>query len=409
MPHAAHFGMTVTSDPAPRTITVAPSASTAVRRPVAADRSTARRVIIVDSPVPSYSSESPTLLLADHLARRGAGVDVLTGVDVLPDVTPSGKIRFDGLPPSPRTRPDAACTTAEPHAPHLVIGMSAPDGDARAAARLARRTGARLLVVVTGLELPVPQHVVDVLATADRITVPGESFRRALTALGIDDARITVLPTWSHSAPSWLDRTDARRRLGWPERAFIAVHSGPMSADSGLESVVRAGGLAGSDCIVAVTGSGPLRATVAALAAQVPNVLVTEPMDAEQRALTHVAADVLLVTEPSTPSRLVPPLELACCLSAGRPVVAAAPARGCLSTELERTAGAGFVVPPDQPAELAEALLAMRADPSHRVAMGLAAISYAESRLSRDVVLSRFDLVVEAALAGADDRAEQQG
>jgi hypothetical protein len=39
--------------------------------------------------------------------------------------------------------------------------------------------------------------------------------------------------------------------------------------------------------------------------------------------------------------------------------------------------------------------------------MGLAAIAYAESRLSRDTVLSRFDLVVDAALGvpGAMDAA----
>jgi len=359
-------------------------------------------VIIVDSAVPSYSAESPTLILADHLARSGAAVDVLPGIDVLPDVTPSGWIRLDGLPPSPRVpRPDAV----ELHSPDLVIGMSGPDGDAGAAARLAARTGARLLVVVTGLELPVPPHVLGALRTCDRITVPAESFRRTITSRGVEDSRVEVLPTWSQSVPSWLDRSDARRRLGWPERACIAVHSGPIGPDSGLESVVQAGGLVDSDCVIAVTGSGPLRPTIAALAAKVPNVLVPGPMDAEQRALTHVAADVLLVTEPMTSPQLTAPLELARCLSAGRPVVAAAPACGTLAAVLAQTGGAGLVVPPDEPTGLAGALLTLRADPSHRVAMGLAAISYATSRLSRDVVLSRFDLVLDAALSVGDDPA----
>ena len=170
-------------------------------------------------------------------------------------------------------------------------------------------------------------------------------------------------------------------------------------------SVGQAGGLGDSDCVIAVTGSGPLRPTIAALAAKVPNVLVPGPMDAEQRALTHVAADVLLVTEPMTSPQLTAPLELARCLSAGRPVVAAAPACGTLAAVLAQTGGAGLVVPPDEPTGLAGALLTLRADPSHRVAMGLAAISYATSRLSRDVVLSRFDLVLDAALSVGDDPA----
>jgi glycosyltransferase involved in cell wall biosynthesis len=398
MPHPTPFGMTVTADPALSTIPAPPDASRGPRRrPAAGTRPAAHRVIIIDSPVPSYSPESPTEILADHLARRGLGVDVLTGLDVLPDVTPSPRERVAGLPPSPRS-PHLDAGPAEGREPDLVIGMSDPDGDARAAARLARRTGARLLVVVTGLDRSTPPHVVRVLGEADRVIVPGESFRQALTSVGLDPSRITVLPTWSQSSPSWLDRSDARRRLGWPERAFIAVHSGPMTPDSGLEAVVDAAALLGPDCYVAVTGCGPLRPVVEARAAAVPRALVPAPMDAEQRALTHVAADVLVVTEPASSPHLTLPLELARCLSAGRPVIAAAPVSGALAAELSRTGGAGLVVPPGEPARLAGALLALHADPSHRVAMGLAAIAYADPRLCRDTVLSRFDLVVDATL-----------
>lgn len=413
MHHSTQFGLSVASGSVVTQVPTAPPAPLALQAPAPApprERPARRRVIIIDSPVPSYSAESPTLLLAEHLSRRGAGVDVLTGLDVLPDVrasgaepdspsgAASGPARQVALPPYPRTH-GLNADHPDPHSPDLVIAMSGPDGDATAAARLARRTGARLLVVVTGLQTSTPEHVAEVLRSADRLTAPGQAFRQALTALGIDDARICVLPTWSQSAPSWLDRTDARRRLGWPERGFIAVHSGPMTADGGLEQLVDAADLLGPECLVALTGDGPHRPVVEDRAAAVPNALVPPPMDADRRALSHVAADVLLVTEPARSPRLTLPLELARCLAAGRPVVAAAPVSGTLAAELDRAGGAGLVVPPDDPARIAGALLALHADPSHRVAMGLTAIAYAEAHLSRDTVLTRLDRVVDAALA----------
>jgi hypothetical protein len=122
-------------------------------------------------------------------------------------------------------------------------------------------------------------------------------------------------------------------------------------------------------------------------------------MDDERQALALVAADVLVVSEPAISPRLTLPSGPARCLSAGRPVVGAAPAWGTVANTLARASGAGLVVPPGEPARLADALLALRADPTRRVAMGLAAIAYAESQASRDSLLARFDIVVDGALS----------
>jgi len=96
------------------------------------------------------------------------------------------------------------------------------------------------------------------------------------------------------------------------------------------------------------------------------NVLVPAAPDDDHRALALVAADVLLMSEPVSSSHLTLPDELTRCLSAGRPVVATAPAAGAVAAELARTGGAGLVVPPGEPTRLAGALLALRADPFTR-------------------------------------------
>jgi colanic acid biosynthesis glycosyl transferase WcaI len=197
---------------------------------------------------------------------------------------------------------------------------------------------------------------------------------------GVDDGRIDLLPPWAPSSPLSFDRADARRRLGWPGRAFVALHhgapqwSGPH-ADAAFTATEAAARLA-PDCL-----------------------LVPTPPDEADRALALVAADVVVLTDPSTGDGLVPPDALAASLFAGRPVVAATALDGAVAAELGRTDGAGVVVRPGDADGLAEALLALRADPLRRVAMGLAAIAHAEAYLSPRAVLARFDRIVDAALA----------
>jgi glycosyltransferase involved in cell wall biosynthesis len=172
-----------------------------------------------------------------------------------------------------------------------------------------------------------------------------------------------------------------------------------MAPEHDPEQLLEAASLLPDGSIVALTGNGPLRGALAARAETASNTLITDPLEADEQALALVAADVLLLSEPTVSRRLSLPIELARCLSAGRPVVATASVSGTVTAELAHAAGAGLVVPPCEPARLAGALLALHADPSRCVAMGLAAIAYAEARLSREAVLTGFDLVVDAALA----------
>jgi colanic acid biosynthesis glycosyl transferase WcaI len=309
-------------------------------------------------------------VLAEHLSHRAATVDLVSG-----------------------STPGA--TTLEPD---LVVGITRSDGDAGCAAGIARRSCARLVLVVRGLTRETPDAVAESLRAADRVTIPSDSFRHELRARGVDDHRIALLPPWAGSAPSSLDRSDARRRLGWPERAFVAVHSGPLDPAHDLDQLVEAARLLRPGTLVVITGDGPARSSLQARAEDVGTLLFPPPLGAEDQALALVAADAVIVTEPVAGGNFTVPGELSSGLSAGRPVVAAATAAGAVGTELARAGGAGLLVPPGEPSRLAEALLALHADPCRRVAMGLAAIAHAENQLSRGAVLARFDRIVDAAL-----------
>ena len=353
-----------------------------VRARTAASPAVGHALVVDLDHAPDPGDQSPwSGVLAAHLARRAAVVHVL------------------------------AATAPPPHLPELVVGFMPHLSSAEAAARIARRTGARLVVVVQELHRS-PTPVIgqgralcvrerSVLREASVVAITSETFRAAVRAFGVPDARIGVLPDWAHVVPTWLDRLDARRALGWPERAFIAVHTG-MGPHHDPDTVVEAARLAGPGVHVALVGDGARAAAVRARAADVANVHVTGALDADLRPLSLVAADVLVISESLSPGELVLPSDLGSCLAAARPVVAAADPGGVAHAELARAEGASVVVPAGAPAALAEALVALRADPARRVAMGLAGLAHAEGHLSLRRALARFDSILDAALTGSD-------
>jgi colanic acid biosynthesis glycosyl transferase WcaI len=334
---------------------------------------------------PDPGDQAPcSTVLAEHLARRADTVDVLGAA----------------APVSRR--------------PELVVGFTPHLASAEAAAEIARTAGARLIVVVQELRrapeagasgsrarthAAVRQREEHVLRDADMVAIPSETFRDAVLGHGVAGERIAVLPDWAHVVPTWLDRLDARRALGWPERGFIAVHTG-MGPHHDPDLVVEAARRAGPDVRVALVGEGTRRLGTQSRAADVAHVLVTGALDGDLRPLSLVAADVLVISESSAPDELVFPGELGNCLAAARPVVVAACPGGVAHTELARAAGAGLAVPAGAPDQLAEALLTLRADPARRVAMGLAGLAHAEGHLSMRRALARFDAIVDAALEG---------
>lgn len=338
--------------------------------PLAAPRRALRHAVVVDAGAPA-DPDDPTpcpQVLADHLMLRASAVDLLTGAGPLP------------------------------RHPDLVVGFTSRPAGAGTATDLSRSCGAPLVLVVHELGAADAARERRALRAADVVAITSEAFRGPVRERGVADGRIAVLPDWAHVVPTWLDRREARRALGWPERAFVAVHAG-MTRRQDPAVLVEAARRAGPDVLVALVGAGPRADQVRDLAAGLPNVLFTGALEAERRALTLVAADVLVLSESLGPGQLVLPPDLGSCLVAARPVVAAAVPGGVTQAELARAHGAGLVVPAGAADLVAEALLTLRADPGRRVAMGLAALAHAEVQLTLPHSLACFDGIVDAALS----------
>jgi glycosyltransferase involved in cell wall biosynthesis len=171
-------------------------------------------------------------------------------------------------------------------------------------------------------------------------------------------------------------REEARRRLGLPPGAFVVAAVGRLVRVKGFDLLVEAlprvrAALPGARALV--VGEGPERAALAALAARrgVADALVLAGAAREGVAVPLAAADALAA--PSRNEGMGRALVEAMAL--GLPVVGAAV--GGIPAVI--TEDAGRLVPPDDAAALAAALVALGTDAALRAKLGAAARQRAEA------------------------------
>jgi glycosyltransferase involved in cell wall biosynthesis len=92
------------------------------------------------------------------------------------------------------------------------------------------------------------------------------------------------------------------------------------------------------------------------------------------------------------------PSKLTSYFPAGRPVVTAASTESETADEMY-AAGAGIVVPPDDPAAMRDAIYALKEDPARAGRCAESARAYAESTLSSTAALREYDRFI-GSLAG---------
>lgn len=183
-------------------------------------------------------------------------------------------------------------------------------------------------------------------------------------------------------------RPRARERLRIPAESFVVLQLGRMVRRKGVDNVIRAIGLLnrrGVPAHLLVVGGesespdpastpeiGHLMA-VAAAEGVADRVTFTGRKPREALAEYYSAADVFVTTPWYEPFGITPLEAMAC----GTPVVGAA-VGGIKHTVIDEVTG--FLVPPHNPAELAERLMRFHANPELARAFGRAGIRHVASR-----------------------------
>jgi colanic acid biosynthesis glycosyl transferase WcaI len=211
-----------------------------------------------------------------------------------------------------------------------------------------------------------------------------------LLTKGVSAERTRYFPNWvdtahvrpSHQCPGY------RQQLGIAGDAVVILYSGSLGAKQGLPVIPQmAKALAHrTDVQFVVCGDGVLKPQLEAAAVGLPNMhfLPLQPFDRLGDLLCM--ADIHFLPQSPDAADLVMPSKLSGMLASGRPVIATCRP----GTELNSVVSTcGLVVPPEDSAALAAAIIRLADDPELRRDLGRRARSHAEAHFEREAVLGR--------------------
>jgi glycosyltransferase involved in cell wall biosynthesis len=243
-----------------------------------------------------------------------------------------------------------------------------------------------------------------VVRAANRVGVISDGFRSYLERSGVDPKKIVLLRNWVHLAPVSETRERTRAALGWPTDTRIILHTGNMGLKQGLENVLAAARL-GADTLpntrFVLQGDGNQRSFLEVVAAGAANVEFRDFVDDAAYSNVLAAADVLLVNERASVIDMSLPGKLTSYFASGRPVLAAVPTTGSTAREVT-SAGAGLVVPPEDPLALLAALQRLDDDRNLERRFGEAGKAYAEADLRPSICLAQIETFVTGLGPSAD-------
>ncbi|HEX4628179.1 MAG TPA: WcaI family glycosyltransferase, partial [Gemmatimonadales bacterium] len=230
-----------------------------------------------------------------------------------------------------------------------------------------------------------------------------DAMRARIVAKGVPPDRVVVFPNWVDldlAAPAGRGRA-FRVEHGFGDQ-FLVVYSGSMGVKHGLELILNVAAVAVEDPGVrfVLIGDGAARDDLARAARerQLANVTFLPVQPVERFPGVIAASDVSLIPQRPEVRDLVLPSKVLRVLAGGSPIVAAAHPDSGLAHAL-RQAGAGLVVPRDDPRVVWEAIQQLKANPERRATMGDRGRAYAAAHFARPTVLGRYLRRLEALVA----------
>jgi colanic acid biosynthesis glycosyl transferase WcaI len=215
-----------------------------------------------------------------------------------------------------------------------------------------------------------------------------------IEAKGVPPNKLLLLRNWSQDVAVQPRSRDTRYRRNWGlGEKFVVLYSGNMGVKQGLATLLEAAHLlrAREDIAFVVVGDGGEKAALiqASYTLGMSN-LQFRPLQPQQDLADLLAtADISVVPQRPGVSDIVLPSKIANIMGSGRPLVAAA----APDTDLHRIVvqtGCGVIVAPGDASALAEAILALVADPKMRERMGRRGRRYVDRALSESAILSEF-------------------
>lgn len=173
------------------------------------------------------------------------------------------------------------------------------------------------------------------------------------------------------------------------QEKFLVVYSGNIGIKQGLKQLILAIPHVKNPAVqMIICGDGAQKQSLLEMGAGVPNLWFKGMMDAANYGEMLADADLMVVSLISRSGSTFFPSKLLSACAAGKPVVAICDAHSELATVVQ-TNRCGVVVPPDDPAALAQCLEKLSTDPRLLESMGSAAKELGDRFLWSDI-LKRF-------------------
>jgi len=231
----------------------------------------------------------------------------------------------------------------------------------------------------------------------ERISTISQRMLEHLWQKGIPPERTASLPNWVDTSlitplpgPSPL-----RSAWGIPENQTVVLYSGNFGHKQGLETLVQAARLLQDEpgILFLLCGEGAARPLIEQHAQGLSNLRIQPLQPAEHLNDLLNLADIHALPQRGDTADLVMPSKLGGMLASGRPVIAAA----APGSELAGVVGPlGVIVPPEDPAALAEAIRSLRQQPDVRLALGQRGRQFVLEHWDNQIVLSKFCQEIEA-------------
>jgi colanic acid biosynthesis glycosyl transferase WcaI len=237
------------------------------------------------------------------------------------------------------------------------------------------------------------------LRRAMRVIVLGEDMKARIAAKGVDPQRIDIVRDGVEESSAQITDATFDRDVIQAIRGdfrFVLLHAGNLGFYGAWETLLTAASELRRDGVGLVfVGDGAQRSRLQELAAGNPSVRFLPFFPSSKISSVLAAADAHVITIKRGLEGVVVPSKMYGILTAGRPIVAVAPAETDAAT-LGAKEGFGCSADPDRPEEVVATVRALLADPSCGATMGAAARS-AAPRYTRSAEITKFAAILETA------------
>jgi glycosyltransferase involved in cell wall biosynthesis len=239
---------------------------------------------------------------------------------------------------------------------------------------------------------------------ADHITVHSEGNRQNVAAkLPARLDKITVVHNWIDAEfvrPG--PRSNGFRRMMGLGDEFVVSFAGTMGYSQDVDTVLGAADILRDEqgIVFALVGDGVETPRLQELAVRLhlPNVRWVPMQPREQYPAVLHASDASLVTLRRDVGTPVVPSKLLSIMAAARPALVSVPLDGD-APKIVADAQCGLCVPPEQPEQLAEAILRLYRDPAHAELLGRNGRAYIESHFSVQAAAEQYERLLNQVIS----------